>query len=82
VEELTAAGARPRRRAITGVEALTATELRVARMAAEGLANREIAELMFLSRNTIAWHLRNVYRKLQVESRDQVKLRIETEALP
>ena len=56
-EELMAAGARPRRPAITGVESLTPTELRVARLAAEGLSNREIAELIFVSRNTIAWHL-------------------------
>ena len=71
-EELTAAGGRPRRSAVTGVESLTPTELRVAELAAEGLSNRQIAELIFVSRNTIAWHLRNIYRKLQVESREQV----------
>ena len=77
-EELTAAGARPRRPAVTGVDSLTPTELRVAQLAAQGLSNREIAELIFVSRNTIAWHLRNIYRKLQVESREQVKRRIQT----
>ena len=71
-EELTAAGGRPRRSAVTGVESLTPTELRVAELAAEGLSNRQIAELIFVSRNTIAWHLRNIYRKLQVESREQI----------
>ena len=75
-EELTAAGARPRRSAVTGVESLTPTELRVAQSAAEGLSNREIAELIFVSRNTIAWHLQNIYRKLQVDSRELVKERI------
>ena len=77
-DELTAVGARPRRPAVTGVESLTPTELRVAQLAAEGLSNREIAELIFVSRSTIAWHLRNVFRKLQVESREQVKRRIQT----
>jgi ATP/maltotriose-dependent transcriptional regulator MalT len=72
-EELTAVGARPRRAAVTGVESLTPTELRVAQLAAEGLSNREIAELVFVSRNTIAWHLQNIYRKLQVDSRELVK---------
>ena len=71
-EELTAAGGRPRRSAISGVESLTPTELRVAELAADGLSNREIAELIFVSRNTIAWHLRNIFRKLQVESREQI----------
>ena len=71
-EELTAAGGRPRRSAVTGVESLTPTEIKVAELATEGLSNRQIAELMFVSRNTIAWHLRNIYRKLQVESRDQI----------
>ena len=75
-EELTAAGARPRRPAITGVESLTPTQLRVAQLAADGLSTREIAELIFVSRNTIAWHLGNVYRKLQVDSRELVKERI------
>ena len=71
-DELTAAGGRPRRSAVTGVESLTPTELRVAELGAEGLSNRQIAELIFVSRNTIAWHLRNIYRKLQVESREQI----------
>jgi DNA-binding CsgD family transcriptional regulator len=75
-EEMMAAGARPRRAAMTGVESLTPTELRMARFAADGLSNREIAEKTFVSRNTVGWHLGNVYRKLQVESREQLTLRI------
>jgi DNA-binding CsgD family transcriptional regulator len=76
-EELMAAGARPRRPAISGIESLTPTELRVAQLAAQGLSNREIAEMIFVSRNTIAWHLRNIYRKLAIDSREQLALRIE-----
>lgn len=75
-EELVAAGARPRRNAVSGVESLTPTEQRVAQLAVEGLSNREIAELTFVSQNTIAWHLRNVYRKLDVDSRDQLRERM------
>jgi DNA-binding CsgD family transcriptional regulator/tetratricopeptide (TPR) repeat protein len=71
-EELGAAGGRPRRSALIGVESLTPTELRVARLAAQGTSNSAIAEQMFVSRNTVAWHLRNVYRKLAVESRKQL----------
>ena len=76
-EELAAAGGRPRRSALTGVESLTPTELRVAQLAAQGLSNSEIAEQTFVSRNTVAWHLRNIYRKLALESRDQLLALIE-----
>jgi DNA-binding CsgD family transcriptional regulator len=75
-EELTVAGGRPRRRAMTGVDSLTETELRVANLAAAGLSNREVAARTFVSCNTIAWHLRNIYRKLHVESRLELKERI------
>ena len=69
-EELLAAGARPRRPARLGTESLTPTERRVAELAASGLDNRSIAELTFVSRNTVAWHLRNIFRKLAVDSRE------------
>jgi DNA-binding CsgD family transcriptional regulator len=71
-EELTAAGARPRRPVMTGVESLTPTEARIARLTAQGLSNRDIAEQLFVSSNTIAWHLRNVFRKMAIDSRDQL----------
>lgn len=63
-EELLASGARPRRTALRGVDALTPSELRVARLAADGLRNREIAEALFVSRKTVDYHLRHVYQKL------------------
>ena len=62
--ELIAAGAKPRRDAITGRDALTAGELRVARLAAEGLTNREIAQALFITTKTAKAHLSRVYRKL------------------
>jgi DNA-binding CsgD family transcriptional regulator len=71
-EELAATGARPRRRALTGVEALTPSELRVAEMAAAGMTNREIAEALFVTIKAVRWHLGNVYRKLDVDSRDEL----------
>jgi DNA-binding CsgD family transcriptional regulator/tetratricopeptide (TPR) repeat protein len=73
-EELAAAGGRPRRPLVTGVESLTPTELRIARLASNSLSNRDIAEQIFVSTSTVAWHLRNVYRKLEVESREQISL--------
>lgn len=67
--ELSAAGSRPRRTARSGVDALTPGELRVVRLAADGLTNREIAEALFVTRKTVDWHLRGAYRKLDVNSR-------------
>jgi DNA-binding CsgD family transcriptional regulator len=71
-DELIAAGARPRRDAITGRDALTAGELRVARLAAEGLTNREIAQALFITTKTAKAHLSRVYRKLEITRRGQL----------
>ena len=70
--ELIAAGAKPRRDAITGRDALTAGELRVARLAAEGLTNREIAQALFITTKTAKAHLSRVYRKLDIKRRGQL----------
>lgn len=66
---LIAHGARPRRRRLSGAEALTPMERRVAEQAASGLPNREIAQDLFLSLRTVESHLTSAYRKLQIESR-------------
>ena len=68
--ELVTAGARPRRDALRGRDALTASELRIARMAAEGRTNREIAQALFVSLRTVETHLTHAYRKLAINSRD------------
>lgn len=68
-EELLAAGARPRRPWLSGVQSLTASELRVARMAAAGATNREIAQTLFVTTQTVKGHLSSVYRKLGVSAR-------------
>jgi DNA-binding CsgD family transcriptional regulator len=70
--ELVAAGAKPRRDAITGRDALTASELRVARLAAVGKTNREIAQELFITTKTASAHLSRAYRKLDVTRRNQL----------
>jgi DNA-binding CsgD family transcriptional regulator len=69
-DELRAAGARPRRTALSGVDALTASERRIAALAAEGLTNREIAEALYVTARTVEGHLTSVFRKLDVPSRE------------
>jgi DNA-binding CsgD family transcriptional regulator len=71
-EELLATGARPRRIMQTGVDSLTASERRVARLAAEGLSNPEIAQQLFVTINTVEGHLRHIYQKLSINSRQQL----------
>ncbi|WP_395695195.1 ATP-binding protein [Nocardioides sp.] len=67
--ELVAAGGRPRRAALSGLDALTATELRIAQLAAGGLTNRQIAEQLFVTTKTVESHLARVYAKLGVRGR-------------
>ncbi len=69
-DELAATGARRTDRTLlSGVDALTPSERRVARLAAEGMSNREIAQALFLTRKTIEMHLGRAYRKLDISSR-------------
>jgi DNA-binding CsgD family transcriptional regulator len=71
-EELIAAGAKPRRERIGGVEALTASELRVAGLAAQGLTNRQIAQALFITMRTVSAHLGHAYDKLDMADRAQL----------
>jgi DNA-binding CsgD family transcriptional regulator len=71
-EELPIAGGRPRTPLLSGVDALTPSERRVAAMAAEGLSNPEIAQALFVTRKTVEMHLSNAYRKLEVGGRDEL----------
>jgi DNA-binding CsgD family transcriptional regulator len=71
-EELVAVGARPRRDAATGREALTVRERQAAGLAAQGMSNREIAEALFVTVKTVEWHLKHAYRKLGVGSRREL----------
>lgn len=63
-DELRATGARPRRVVHTGVDALTASELRVVRLAASGRSNPEIAQELYVSIKTVETHLSRAYSKL------------------
>jgi DNA-binding CsgD family transcriptional regulator len=70
--ELRATGARPRRVVLTGLDSLTASERRIAELASQGLTNREIAQSLFVTARTVEGHLTSVFRKLGVESRDEL----------
>ena len=70
--ELLATGARPRRIALTGRDALTATELRVAEMAADGQSTPEIAQALFVTTKTVETHLGHAYQKLEIHSRREL----------
>lgn len=76
-EEMRVAGAKPRRRAISGIDALTASEQRVAAAAAGGASNREIAQELFVSLRTVEMHLTNAYRKLGISSRTELGAMLE-----
>jgi DNA-binding CsgD family transcriptional regulator len=70
-EELNATGARPRRAWRTGVESLTPSELRVARLA-EGHTNREIAQTLYVTPKTVEAHLARAYAKLGIAGRAEL----------
>jgi DNA-binding CsgD family transcriptional regulator len=54
------------------VEQLTASERRVAELAAEGHSNPEIAQALFVTRKTVETHLGHVYRKLDISGRGKL----------
>jgi DNA-binding CsgD family transcriptional regulator len=80
--ELAATGENPGAREPTPVAQLTPQELQIALAVSEGRTNREVAEALFLSSKTIEYHLRNVFRKLDVRSRTELGnvMRFATEA--
>ena len=80
-DELRATGARPRRASLTGPEALTPSERRVAELAAGGMSNPEIAQAVFVTLNTVEGHLRHVYQKLRVSSRTELQAVLRSAAI-
>jgi DNA-binding NarL/FixJ family response regulator len=70
--ELLASGARPRRTALRGIDALTPSERRVASLAAQGLTNRQIAQTLYVTAKTIEAHLRNTYDKLEIPGKAEL----------
>lgn len=71
--ELAATGARPRRvMLLSGPDSLTPSERRIAELAAVGHSNREIAQALFVTPKTVEYHLRNTYRKLDIDGRESL----------
>ena len=61
-----------RRRDPSTRDGLTAQELQIVHLVVQGLSNREVATQLFLKPRTIDFHLRNVFRKLDISSRTQL----------
>ena len=57
---------------------LTPTERRVAELVAEGMTNQDVAAALFVSPRTVEFHLRNVFRKLDVRTRGELARRLST----
>jgi DNA-binding CsgD family transcriptional regulator len=70
--ELLATGERARKRSVETRDDLTPQEMRIARLAGDGLTNAEIGARLFVSQSTVAYHLRNMFAKLNIASRHQL----------
>jgi DNA-binding CsgD family transcriptional regulator len=81
-DELAATGAHRRTVVLSGLDELTASERRVAQMAAEDLSNKEIAQALFVTVKTVEQHLSRVYRKLDLSSRRQLAGALRGRAAP
>ncbi|GGM03546.1 hypothetical protein GCM10010129_53760 [Streptomyces fumigatiscleroticus] len=72
-EALRAGGARRAAAALTGSDALTGSERRIAELAADGRTNVEIADLLHVARRTVETHLTSTYRKLGIRRRGELR---------
>ena len=78
--ELLATGEKVRKRAAEMRDELTPQEHQIARLARDGLSNREIGAQLFLSPRTVEWHLRKVYPRLGISSRRDLRTALLPEA--
>ena len=74
--ELEATGERARKRTVDTLAELTPQEAQISRLVAQGQTNREIAAQLFISPNTVEYHLHKVFRKLGLKSRTQLARRM------
>ena len=74
--ELEATGGHARKRTVDTHDQLTPQETQIARLAADGNTNREIATHLFISPSTVEYHLRKAFLKLEVKSRTQLADRL------
>ena len=71
--ELLATGETVRKRTLETRDELTAQERQIARLARDGLSNPEIGSRLFISPRTVQYHLRKVFAKLEISSRNQLE---------
>jgi len=70
--ELLASGEQVRERSVEKLDELTAQERQIARLARDGLSNSDIGARLFLSPQTVEWHLSKVFAKLGIRSRGEL----------
>ena len=78
--ELLATGEHARKRTVETGSDLTPQESQIARLARDGLSNAEIGERLFISKNTVEYHLRKVFTKLAINSRVKLALALPPDA--
>lgn len=80
--ELRASGESSRRRVPEARDQLTAQELQIAQLAADGLSNREIGQKLFVSPRTVSTHLYRIFPKLGVSSRGELAAALSSPPAP
>jgi DNA-binding NarL/FixJ family response regulator len=70
--DVSAAGEHVRKRSVETLDEFTTQEAQIARLARDGLSNRDIGDRLFISQHTVAYHLRKVFSKLGITSRNQL----------